>query len=179
MLFGYAYTEMNLIYKTYNGLISGLAVVAGLMLALIFVGIVIDVSIRTVGLNSLQWYSAMAEYALLFSTMCGAPWIVRKKGHVVVESLTLAVSPTVRLIMAKCVYLVCIFLSLLFVYYGFIEMVGTFQSGEIDIRSIDMPKWILFAPFPVGFSLIAVEFARYLLGYDTYYSEKIGSSESL
>jgi C4-dicarboxylate transporter, DctQ subunit len=170
---------MDFVFKIYNGLIVGLAIVAGLMLALIFVGIVVDVSIRTVGFNSLQWYSAMAEYALLFSTMCGAPWLVRIKGHVVVESLTMAVSPGVRFIMAKCVYLVCIFLSLLFVYYGFIEMVGTLQAGELDIRSIDMPKWILFVPFPVGFTLIAIEFARYLLGYDTYYSEKIGSSESL
>lgn len=170
---------MSLIFKIYNGLITGLAILAGLMLALIFVGIVADVAIRTVGFNSLQWYSAMAEYSLLFSTMCAAPWLVRIKGHVVVESLTLAVSPKVRFVMAKCVYLVCIYLSLLFVYYGFLEVVGTFQTGEIDIRSIDMPKWILFAPFPVGFSLIAIEFTRYLFGYDTYYSEKIGSSESL
>ena len=150
-----------------------------MMLALIFVGIVADVTIRTVGFNSIQWYSAMAEYALLFSTMCGAPWLVRIKGHVVVESLTLAMPPTVRLIMAKCVYIVCIFLSLLFVYYGFIEMVGMLQTGELDLRSVDMPKWILFAPFPVGFTLIAVEFCRFLFGYDTYYSDKIGSSESL
>jgi len=170
---------MDIILRIYNGLIVGLAIIAGLMLALIFAGIVIDVTIRTIGFNSLQWYSAMAEYSLLFSTMCGAPWLVRIKGHVVVESLTLAVSPPVRFVMAKCVYLVCIFLSLLFVYYGFIEMVGTFQTGEIDIRSIDMPKWILFAPFPLGFSLIAIEFIRYLFGYDTYYSDKIGSSESL
>jgi len=170
---------MDFIFKIYNGLIVGLAILAGLMLALIFVGIVFDVSIRTFGFNSLQWYSAMAEYALLFSTMCGAPWLVRIKGHVVVESLTLAVSPAIRFVMAKCVYVVCILLSLLFVYYGSLEMVGTFQSGEIDIRSIDMPKWILFVPFPAGFSLIAIEFTRYLLGYDTYYSSKIGSSESL
>ncbi len=170
---------MNVVSKIYNRLIVGLAIVAGMMLALIFVGIVADVTIRTVGFNSIQWYSAMAEYALLFSTMCGAPWLVRIKGHVVVESLTLAMPPTVRLIMAKCVYIVCIFLSLLFVYYGFIEMVGMLQTGELDLRSVDMPKWILFAPFPVGFTLIAVEFCRFLFGYDTYYSDKIGSSESL
>jgi TRAP-type C4-dicarboxylate transport system permease small subunit len=170
---------MDAISKFYDSLIIGLAIIAGLMLALMFVGIVADVTIRSIGFNSIQWYSAMAEYSLLFSTMCGAPWLVRIKGHVVVESLTLAMPPTIRLIMAKCVYLVCIFLSVLFVYYGFIEMVGMFQTGELDLRSIDMPKWILFVPFPVGFSLIAIEFARYLFGYDTYYSDKIGSSESL
>lgn len=170
---------MTLVSRLYNGLIVGLAIVAALMLAVIFVGIVLDVTIRTVGYNALQWYSAVAEYCLLFSTMLGAPWLVRLKGHVVVESLMLAMPPTVRLVMAKFAYLVCIVLSLLFAWYGYLEMAGAIESGASDIRSIDMPLWILFAPFPLGFSLVAVEFLRYLLGYDSYYSGKVGSSESL
>ena len=170
---------MNAISKAYDGLIVGLAIIAGLMLAVIFVGIVADVAIRTVGYNALQWYSAVAEYCLLFSTMLGAPYLVRLKGHVVVESLTMAMPPLIRMLMAKAVYIICIVLSLLFVYYGFLEMWGALMSGETDIRSIDMPKWILFLPFPLGFSLVAIEFGRYLLGYDSYYSGKVGSGESL
>jgi len=170
---------MAFIWKAYNGLIIGLAIVGGLMLALIFVGIVADVTMRTLGFNSIQWYSAIAEYCLLFSTMFGAPWLVRLKGHVVVESLTMALPELMRKLMAKLVYLLCILLSLLFVYYGWIEMVGAISSGELDLRSIDMPKWILFVPFPLGFSLVAIEFGRYLLGFDSYYSGKVGSGESL
>ena len=170
---------MRAVYKVYNGLIVGLAILAGLMLAVIFVGIILDVSIRTVGFNALQWYSAVAEYCLLFSTMLGAPWLVRRKGHVVVESLTLAMPPRVRMFMAKLAYLVCIVLSLLFVYYGLVEMIEAIGSRELDLRSIDMPKWILYVPFPLGFSLVAVEFLRYLLGFDTYYSNAVGASESL
>jgi C4-dicarboxylate transporter DctQ subunit len=170
---------MSLVTKAYNGLIIGLAIVAGLMLALIFVGIVADVAIRTVGYNALQWYSAIAEYCLLFSAMLGAPWLVRLKGHVVVESLTMTMPPTMRLLMAKFVYLVCIVLSLLFVWYGWREMMISWNGNEWDIRSIDMPKWILFVPFPLGFGLAAVEFSRYLFGFDSYYAGKVGESESL
>lgn len=170
---------MRALYKAYNGLIFGLAVIAGLMLAVIFVGIVVDVSLRTLGFNSLQWYSAMAEYCLLFSTMLGAPWLVRLKGHVVVESLTMAMPDVIRMLMAKAVYILCILLSLLFVWYGTLELLATIESGEIDIRSIDMPKWIIYIPLPLGFSLIAIEFGRYLLGYDSYYAGKVGSSESI
>lgn len=170
---------MRTVSKIYNGLIIGLAIVAGLMLAVILAGIVLDVTMRTLGYNALQWYSAIAEYCLLFSTMLAAPWLIRLKGHVVVESLYLAMPPKVRLIMAKFAYLICIGLSMLFAYYGFLEMVEAMGSQELDIRSIDMPKWILFVPFPLGFTLVAIEFLRYLLGYDTYYSNTIGSSESL
>ena len=60
---------MNMISKAYNGLIVGLAILGGLMLALIFVGIVADVTIRTIGYNSIQWYSAIAEYCLLYHWM--------------------------------------------------------------------------------------------------------------
>jgi C4-dicarboxylate transporter, DctQ subunit len=170
---------MNMISKAYNGLIVGLAILGGLMLALIFVGIVADVTIRTIGYNSIQWYSAIAEYCLLFSTMCGAPWLVRLKGHVVVESLTMAMPNLMRMLVAKLVYVLCILLSLLFVYFGWIEMVGAFVGGELDLRSIDMPKWLLFVPFPLGFSLVAIEFGRYLIGIDSYYAGKVGSGESL
>lgn len=170
---------MNMISKAYYGLIIGLAILGGMMLALIFVGIVADVTIRTVGYNSIQWYSAIAEYCLLFSTMCGAPWLVRLKGHVVVESLTMVMPPLLRMIVAKLVYVLCILLSLLFVYYGWIEMVAAFAAGELDLRSIDMPKWLLFVPFPLGFSLVAIEFGRYLIGLDSYYAGQVGTGESL
>ena len=81
--------------------------------------------------------------------------------------------------MAKTVYLICISLSLLFVWYGGQEFIATIGTGEIDIRSIDTPKWLLYIPFPLGFSLIAIEFGRYLLGFDSYYAGKVGSSESI
>ena len=170
---------MSTISNAYNKLITGLAVLGGMLLALIFVGIIADVTIRSIGFNSLQWYSAEAEYCLFFCTMFGAPYLVRHKGHVVIESLRLAMPPPVRNALAKVVYFICILLSLLFVYYGLIETIDAIQTGEKDIRSIDMPKWILMAPFPIGFSLIAIEFMRYLLGFDTYYSDRVGGGDSL
>ena len=170
---------MQLLSRAYDGLIVGLAILAGLMLAVIFVGIIADVAIRTLGYNALQWYSAIAEYCLLFSTMLAAPWLVRLRGHVVVESLTMAMPPRVRWAMAKAVYVLCIVLCGLFVYYGFVEMQLALSTGELDLRSIDMPKWILFLPFPVGFTLVAIEFGRYLLGFGSYYTGTVGSSESL
>ena len=170
---------MTIIKNAYNRLIFGLAVIGGVLLAVIFVGIICDVTIRTLGFNSLQWYSAVAEYSLFFCTMFGAPYLVRHKGHVVVESLRLAMPPKLRKIIEKIVYLACILLSLLFVYYGALETIEAIKTGEQDLRSVDMPKWLLMAPFPIGFSLVAVEFTRYLLGFDTYYSNKATSGESL
>ncbi|PPR11267.1 MAG: hypothetical protein CFH41_00847 [Alphaproteobacteria bacterium MarineAlpha11_Bin1] len=170
---------MTILTNAYNKLIFGLAVIGGILLAVIFLGIICDVTLRTIGFNSLQWYSAVAEYSLFFCTMFGAPYLVRHKGHVVVESLRLAMPLKIRQILEKIVYLVCIFLSLLFVYYGLLETIEAIKTGEQDLRSVDMPKWLLMVPFPIGFSLVAIEFTRYLLGFDSYYSNKASSGESL
>ena len=170
---------MNAVSTAYRHLIHGLAVVGAAILACVLAGIIVDVSMRTVGLQPLQWYSALTEYSLLFATMLGGPWLVRVKGHVVVESLLLAMPPALRLISGKFAYALCIVLSLLFVWYGGEKAIAAWISGEIDIRSIDMPRWVLYASFPLGFGLMAVEFARYLVGFDSYYSGQAGGSESL
>ena len=71
------FLAMALISKAYYKLILALAVIGGILLAVVFVGIILDVTIRTIGFNSLQWYSAVAEYSLFFCTMFAAPVLVR------------------------------------------------------------------------------------------------------
>ena len=170
---------MKLIVKGYNRLIFGLAGLGAILLALMFVSGLVDVTLRELGYNPLQWYSAFTEYSLLFMTMMGGPWLVRIKGHVVVESLAMAMPPTLRLIMAKFAYLLCVLLSLSFVWYGADKAIATFVSGELDLRSIDMPRWALYVSIVIGFGLMGIEFCRYLLGFDTYYAGEADSSGSI
>ena len=39
----------------------------------------------------------------------------------------------------------------------------------MDERSIDIPYWLLYVLFPRCFTVIALEFLRYLLGADSLY----------
>jgi len=163
---------MGTIFKIYNALIIGLAIIAGLMLALIFVGIVADVTIRMIGFNSIQWYSAMAEYALLFSTMCGAPWLVRIKGHVFIDAVTQLLAPAIKNVVAKFAYLICVCSALVFSYFSLNLLIEAVVSGEIDTRGEDMPLWTLLFPIPFCFFLVAIEFGRYLIGIDDMYGDR-------
>ena len=51
---------MKLIASAYNRLIYGLAMLGAIILAAVFVGIVVDVTLRTIGLQPFQWYSALS-----------------------------------------------------------------------------------------------------------------------
>ena len=39
----------------------------------------------------------------------------------------------------------------------------SFGRGDVDVRSIDLPRWLLFAPLAAGFALLAAEFFRLLI----------------
>ena len=171
---------MKLLSKAYDGLIVGLAILAGLMLVVIFVGIIVDVAIRTVGYNSLQWYSAIAEYCLLFSTMLAAPWLVRLKGHVVVESLTMAMPAAGAVGDGQgglCAVYSCFRCS------SSITASSSWcwhwaPENSICARST-CPNGSCSCRFRWASPLVAIEFGRYLLGYGSYYTGHVGSSESL
>jgi TRAP-type C4-dicarboxylate transport system permease small subunit len=58
--------------------------------------------------------------------------------------------------------LVCIALCLVLAWYGFGITFKDFANAEKDVRSLDMPRWMIVMWIPTAFFLMAVEFARFL-----------------
>ena len=50
-----------------------------------------------------------------------------------------------------------------FVVYGIRAVTSSVQQGSLVIKSIVFPEWWLFAPVPVSFAFLAVEFLRRLV----------------
>jgi hypothetical protein len=48
--------------------------------------------------------------------------------------------------------------------------IAHYQRSVIDVRSFDMPRWLLSASIPLSFGLMMMEFARFLLGFDSMHS---------
>jgi TRAP-type C4-dicarboxylate transport system permease small subunit len=135
-----------------------------------FVMITVDVSIRTLGYRPPLFTSSVVEYALLYMAMCSAPWLVRERGHVVIEALVAALPESIQKPLAKTVYVVCATVSFLFAYLCWGIFADYWVGGELDVRGIDMPYWLQFLPLPFCFLLIAGEFCMYIAGLRSYYS---------
>lgn len=161
---------MKTAISLYNFLIVALAVLAGGTIGLAFVMIVIDVGMRVVGLQPPAHTTAVVEYILLYFTLFSAPYLVRTKGHVYIDVVTMRLPARARRWVEKFAYAVCIFAALTFAYIGLRLLIGAFQAHSFDERSIDIPTWLLYLPMPPSFFLVATEFVRYLLGFDTYYA---------
>ncbi len=144
------------------------------IVACVFVMIVTDVSMRSMGISPPPFTLSVVEYSLLYFAMCCAPYLVRHKGHVTIEALVSVLPVVIRVILAKIVYFACVCVALLFAYYSLELFLEAWESQEPDVRGIDMPYWTLFLPMPLCFLLVALEFVRYLIGIDSYYSYDLG-----
>jgi hypothetical protein len=48
------------------------------------------------------------------------------------------------------------------------------ESGQLDVRGVDLPYWAQFLPMFIGFLLVGLEFLFFLLGRRHYYSYDLG-----
>ena len=142
------------------------------LLAFVAAAIVYDVTVRNLGLQPPNFTVSFTEYVLLYTTMLGAPYMVRKKGHILVEAVIESVPPAIHAAMAKLVYLVCTLLSAALAYYGARLLLQGIAANDMEYRSFDMPRWILDVTIPLGFGFSTLEFLRYLVGVDTLYKVK-------
>ena len=170
---------MKALVKSYNFILNAMAVLAGILIFLVFVMIVVDVTMRIVGLKPPLFTIAVVEYILLWFAMLAAPWLVRIKGHVFIDAVTQFLPKKLQTVIAKIVYSICIVSSSIYCVHAAGLLHQAWTKDMIDVRSIDMPQWILFGPMPLCFFFVATEFARYLIGIDDMYSQSITEREGV
>ena len=82
-------------------------------LAFITMAICYDVTVRNLGMQPPRWTIPVTEFLLLYIGVLGAPYMVRTKGHILVEALIENVPQGVHIAMARIIYAVCIALCLI------------------------------------------------------------------
>jgi C4-dicarboxylate transporter DctQ subunit len=147
----------------YAKFIEGLALLSGLIVAGVCLLIVYDVIARNLGLQPPASTVALTEYALLYFTMAASPWLVRTRGHIVVEVVHARWKGKARVVIDKIVVLICIAVCTTVCVLATLLLLESIRRGEIEIRSLEMPRAFLFAPLVVGFGLMATEFLRLAL----------------
>lgn len=168
---------MKLFFAWLDRLTNILAILAGVYLVWIFLAIVFQVVARSVFLYGSSHIFTFIEYGLLYITMAGAPWLVREKGHVYIEILTAAVSEQVRPILSRAVVGLVILICVIITYYGIEVTIRAFVRDEMDMRSLDMPRWILMMSMPICFGLMSLQFLRFVIGPETLHSGEAGMHE--
>lgn len=153
---------MKFIGNAYRGLLYGMAGVAAFLIVAMMVVITVDVVVRNLGFQSSAHFFTFTEYALLIVPCLGAPWLVREKGHIFVEILLMRLGPRARRRLTRLIGVACVALCLVLAWYGFQVTIHDYVNAERDVRSFDMPRWLIVVWIPVSFLMMAIEFGRLL-----------------
>lgn len=163
--------------RAYDALLTAMAILAGVTLVWLMVAVIVSVTMRNAGLQPFAWLFVSTEYGLLYMTMLGAPWLVRKKGHVHIELVTASLPDGVRRVVSRLVALLCVAVCVVLAWKG-AELVATnLERGDYDVRAYFYPRWLLTIAFPLSFGLMAAEFARFVVGSDIMHSGEAGIHE--
>ena len=143
----------------YDRVLQGLAACAAVLLGASALAITLDVVGRNVGLGTLPWILEVSEYVLPLATFLVAPWLLRRNEHVRLDVL-LRAWPWLNHVTNVVGVAVCAVLVL----YGVRTILNSAQQGAMVFKSVVFPEWWLYAPVPLCFGLLAVEFVRRLTG---------------
>lgn len=145
-------------------LLQTLAAIGAICIVFVLVVVVYDVTSRTLGFGSIIWSGPLTEYALLYTVALASPWLVREKGHIMIESVVDLFPEPARRRVGQLACSLCLCICLLLLYYFTISGWESYKWNEADIRAITLPRWVMYFPFPIMFLLSAIEFSRFLFG---------------
>jgi TRAP-type C4-dicarboxylate transport system permease small subunit len=104
------------------------------------------------------WVIEVCEFALLYITFLGAPWLLKQDGHIRVDILFTFLNRKVSRILNTTTSLVgAIACGFLFVY-GVLSTWHHFQENTLIIQTLNMPKWELLIVIPIGSFFLVLQF---------------------
>lgn len=161
---------MKALLSVYDRLLAGLALLSALAFGAVAFIIAYEVTMRWFGFRPPVWPQAVSEYTMLYATLFGAPWILRRAEHVQVTTLVAVFPPRARTALSRAVSFIGMVVCLVVAWYA---LRVTLTAQGLEIRSFEMPKWVVYAPLPLGFLLLAFEFFRHLLAASLFAGEEL------
>ena len=156
--------------KLYDRLLAGLAALAAAAFGALAFIIAYEVTLRWLGFRPPVWPQAISEFTMLYATLFAAPWILRRAEHIQVTTLVAVFTPRGRTVLSRVMSFIGMVVCLVVAWYALRVTLG---AQGLEIRSFEMPKWVVYAPLPLGFFLLAIEFFRHMLAGSLFAGEEL------
>ena len=120
-----------------------------------------DVIMRYFLNSPILWSVEVNEYILAGTTFLSAAWVLRKEGHVAIDSALHLFNPRNRALISIFTSILGAVVCLVIFWFGMLKTVDQFQLGTVTSdKALEIPYFILIAIIPVGFLLFAYQFLK-------------------
>lgn len=141
------------------------AVIAAALLGMVMVFVSVSVLSRYFFDNPMAWVIETSEYALLYSTLLGSAWLLRRDGHTKVDIVLNLVSPRRRALMNTYTSVLGFAACLALLYYSSLTTYSNYERGLMLVKIFQVPKFVPLLVIPLGSLLLTIQFARRAVGF--------------
>ncbi|MET3506579.1 TRAP transporter small permease [Halalkalibacter oceani] len=113
--------------------------------------------------RSILWVTDFSGYAMVYVVFLAAPWILKEKGHVIVDIITGALSKKFLRVNSIIICTVSIFICILLLIFSAEITMGYYLNNTVMLNTIQWPKFALFLPIVIGFLMLGIRFFIELL----------------
>jgi len=110
-----------------------------------------------------MWTVEISEYLQIYFVFLSAAWVLRKKGHVTLDIAVKNLGPTGRKVCAVAKGILGILVT---TTLCITSTMITYEQMVLKISvigALELPKWLILAPIPLGMFLLVIEFSLTLI----------------
>ncbi len=135
-----------------------MAWIAGIMTMVMMLAIVYSVVTRFFFNKPQPAIIELSGYMLLYITFLGAPWLLRRDGHVRVDLLLDFLKPPARARLLGVTAVLGTIVSLIIFWWGLVITIDLARRNVLVTNILETPQWLLMLIIPVGGFFLTVEF---------------------
>ena len=137
-----------------------LSAMAGCLVVFLMLSTGIDVVMRYIINEPIDWRIEMSRYALVWITFLGAAWVLKREAHVKMDLVIARLKPRTQSLINSLTYGISAIVCLGLACYGAAATWRYFSVGYVSSSTLEFPLGPVLAIFPLGFFLLSVQLAR-------------------
>lgn len=148
---------MKLAVKIIDRCVDFLAGVAAVILLVLLVAVCFATISRYTVNKPFAELIDLSSYALVFVAFLGAPWLMRKRGHVQIDLFISRVSPKAQKYWSAGANFAMVVIAIVLAYVAMSITINYLVNGRVMQDVMETPQWILLLPIPVGSFFLALQ----------------------
>lgn len=149
----------------FDAIINVMAGLAGVVLVFMMLSVSLSVVTRYFFNHPLIWVLQLNEYSLLYHTLLGAPWLLKKDGHVGVDVVVALLRPGAQRTLKLVYSIVGSALWLGVFWYGTLVSIDAYRRGLYPSHAVlPIPDVYVLFIIPLVSLMLFIEFARIAVG---------------
>lgn len=124
---------------------------------LVGVLIIVEIIVRTIGLQGIRWLEELSRIMLICTTMIGCSMAVRHQGHMIMDTLYTVIDKKVGLALKAFVNLLCAFFWIWMGYHAAVFMLKLKAINKM-LDSVSVPIYLVWVVFSVAIIMMGIRY---------------------